>query len=71
MKLKEQLKMLGYIDAGLSIQNINTEKILYSFHGNNWDLKDISDSVLNMKINSIDFLYGELVIWVEEQEEVI
>lgn len=66
MKLKEQLKMLGYIDAGLSIQNINTEKILYSFHGNNWDLKDISDSVLNMKMNSIDILYGELVIWVEE-----
>lgn len=66
MKLKEQLKMLGYIDAGLSIQNINTEKILYSFHGNNWDLKDISDSVLNMKMNSIDILYGELVIWVEQ-----
>lgn len=66
MKLKEQLKMLGYIDAGLSIQNINTEKILYSFHGNDWDLKDISVSVLNMKINSIDILYNELVIWVEE-----
>lgn len=66
MKLKEQLKILGYIDAGLSIQNINTEKILYSFHGNDWDLKDISDSVLNMKINSIDILYNELVIWVEE-----
>jgi len=66
MNLKEQLKILGYIEAGLSIQNINTEKILYSFHGNDWDLKDISDSVLNMKINSIDILYNELVIWVEE-----
>lgn len=66
MKLKEQLKILGYIEAGLSIQNINTEEILYSFRGNDWDLKDISDSVLNMKINSIDILYNELVIWVEE-----